>query len=210
MSRKKYRLVNPPASLPTHTSKGARIFVTADEHFRHKKINLYNGRPFASVEEGDDTLILNHNSLVRECDHVIHVGDTCLGSAEDLISILRKLNGNHYLMDGSHDWALAEMFHVKGIPQDLAHRVTILPKIFEFKFNGEDITFLHYAMAKWAKSHYGSIHFFGHSHNHYNHPGRAIDVGVDCHNFYPLPIETGIELAKAKPFEPNHPRRPKP
>lgn len=49
-------------------------FYTADEHYNHKNIIKYCNRPFSNVEEMDETLIANHNSIVNENDITIHGG----------------------------------------------------------------------------------------------------------------------------------------
>lgn len=193
-------LVKAPNHLPRQTNKNNRLFLTADQHYHHTKIIGYQNRPYEDVTQMDHSFQTNHNAVVRTQDSIIHIGDICFGHASHLVALLRKLNGHHFLMDGSHDRALEELLE-EGIPSDLQSRVTILPKLTEFTFNGHKIALLHYAMTKWWCSHYPkSYHFYGHSHGNYKHPHHAIDVGVDCHNFFPISIETAIQLAENNPL----------
>ena len=192
-----------PLPIPRGPGK-ARIWLTADEHYFHENIIKYQGRPFANVREMNEALIDNHNAVVKEGDFVFHVGDICLGSLFDLVSVLRRLNGTHYLIDGSHDRAMSQ--YEREPAADLSGKVVLLPKLVEFKYGGEKITLCHYAMAKWWCSHHGAPHFFGHSHGHYDPPGRAIDVGVDVQGFAPILIDEAIRKALKKQVIANHPR----
>ena len=192
-----------PLSIPRGPGK-ERIWLTADEHVDHAKIIQYQGRPFADVRAMNKALVDNHNAVVGENDFVFHIGDICLGSRFDLIAYLRRLNGFHFLMDGSHDEALGE--YEREPAPDLADRVTVLPKLVEFKYGGHKITLCHYAMAQYWCSHHGALHFHGHAHGHYDHPGRAIDVGVDVQGFAPILLDVAIAKALKGPILKNHPR----
>jgi calcineurin-like phosphoesterase family protein len=195
------RLSGVPENLPRQSSQKHRLFLTADEHYYHSKIITYQDRPFDDRDHMNNVLVEKHNSAVRQGDHVIHIGDFCLSrEPEDFVSIVRRLNGTHYFIDGSHDVVLFRLSDEQI--ENLG--ITILPKLFEFTFNGEKIVLCHYAMARWWASHHGSYHFYGHSHGHYDNPGRAIDVGVDCHEFLPVQIERAMTLVKSKVVEPNH------
>lgn len=188
-----------PERLPQQTAKGRRLFLTADEHYFHRNIIRFQNRPFEGIVEMNAALIDNHNAVVSPTDHVIHVGDMCLSrQPENLIKILKKLNGRHYLMDGSHDVALKRLHTLDEIPAE--RNFDILPKLFEFTYNKVKIVLCHYAMAKWWASHHGSVHFYGHSHGHFNHPGRAMDIGVDCHDYKPVLIEDAINAVIDKPI----------
>ena len=50
-------------------------FYIADLHFGHKNIIRYDNRQFASVDEMDNTLIKNWNSVVSNDDTVYILGD---------------------------------------------------------------------------------------------------------------------------------------
>lgn len=82
---------------PKHT------FFTSDTHFFHSRsIELCN-RPFANVEEMNETLIANWNSIVKQNDVVFHLGDFCFGSISLWEKILSRLNGKIHLILGNHD-----------------------------------------------------------------------------------------------------------
>ena len=187
-----------PKSLPRQFNAKQRLYLTADEHYNHKNIIQYANRRFGSVGEMNEALIGCHNVIVNPTDHVIHIGDFCFGKREQFIEVLSQLNGHHYFMDGNHDQALEDVVKSADLDMALPANFTILPKLFEFTYSKYKITLCHYAMTKWWCSHYGSLHGFGHSHNTYKHPGRAIDVGVDAQNCLPISIEYFIEQTMKK------------
>ena len=193
-------------NLPRQYEKDRKIFLIADQHYNHANIIKYSERPFKDVQEMNAALDSNHQNTVRPTDCTIHIGDFLFGTAEQLIRKMAYLHGTHYLMNGSHDRALEEL-EEQGIPEELNEKIIILPQVFEFQYAGKKITLHHYAQLRWRASHHGAVHFFGHSHGHLNHPGRAIDVGVDCQKFYPVQLDEMIKLAEAKQAFPNHPCR---
>jgi calcineurin-like phosphoesterase family protein len=84
------------------SNKKARIFLAADLHLNHKKIIEF-GRPFKTIEEHDDTLVSNWNSVVEPHDKVFLLGDISLGVLEDhTIERLKQLNGKIYAIGGNH------------------------------------------------------------------------------------------------------------
>lgn len=199
---KRHPLQQGTELVPNQPSHKKRLFITCDEHYRHAKVIIYNDRPFDSPEAMEETMTTNHNATVRECDVTIHIGDYCFGHRKDFIELVSKLNGQHLFMDGSHDRALAEYFLSDDLC--LGEKAKLLPKMFEFDYAGKAITLNHYAMTRWCKSHYGSFHFFGHSHGHHTPDNRSMDVGVDCHNFFPLEIGAAIKTLELKKPEANH------
>jgi len=85
-------------------------FVISDTHFGHENIIRYCKRPFTSVEEMDETMVDNWNSVVRPQDHVYHLGDVTIerGSknsqqAQRFVRLIRRLNGHKRLILGNHD-----------------------------------------------------------------------------------------------------------
>lgn len=163
-------------------------FFTADEHYSHKNIIIHCDRPFESAEEMDSVLIENHNSIVKPGDTVIHGGDFCFTSKQDIAeSYLKQLNGNHIVLRGSHDYWLKD-----------GH------EIWEKKIEDEHVVVCHYAMRVWPRSHFNSWQLYGHSHGRLDPVGKQWDVGVDNNNYHPVSFE---ELKKIMSESPDNPNR---
>lgn len=79
------------------------IFVISDTHFNQSLIISFGRRPFKSVRAMNDTIVENWNSVVRENDIVIVVGDLFFGNPTKAKSIIDKLNGKIVLIAGNHD-----------------------------------------------------------------------------------------------------------
>ena len=84
-------------------SRKDRIFFTADTHWGHRNIIKYCQRPFADVDEMNETLITNWNNSVGKDDIVFHLGDFAMGGSADWSRLLDRLNGRIYLILGNHD-----------------------------------------------------------------------------------------------------------
>lgn len=76
---------------------------TADLHFGHRRIIELSNRPFASVEEMNERLILNWNAAVDPDDVVWVLGDVALGSIAESLPLVMELNGTKHLITGNHD-----------------------------------------------------------------------------------------------------------
>ena len=81
------------------------IYCTSDCHFNHKNILSYEpqSRPFATIEEMNETIISNWNSVVTAEDEVWVLGDFFMGQLTEIDPILDRLNGKIHLVRGNHD-----------------------------------------------------------------------------------------------------------
>lgn len=166
------------------------IFFTSDTHLRHRNILRYCNRPFETIEEHDETLITNWNSVVSAEDKVYHLGDFSFCHPRTADWLLSRLNGDKYILHGNHD-------KKRNFPRntelftDLGHYHELTIQDRELKYGKILIVLCHYAFEVWNKSHHGSIHLFGHSHGKL--PSRdnqlRLDVGVDVHNYTPISYE---------------------
>lgn len=83
------------------------IFFISDTHFSHANILTFKDkegkliRPFASVEEMDETLINNWNNVVRPQDKIYHLGDVAIPRRG--LDCLARCNGDKVLLRGNHD-----------------------------------------------------------------------------------------------------------
>ena len=171
--------------------------VTADTHFNHSNIIEFCDRPFRDVEEMNETLIVNWNSKVGENDTVYHVGDFGYG---ELGGILNRLNGEIIYIQ-SQEWS-----HEKAVLEhpDRFKRIVPILTIKKIKEYGVTITFCHYCMRTWPKSHYNHWHVFAHSHGRLEPIGKSWDVGVDNNNFFPLSFKELAKIMDGRPDNPNY------
>jgi calcineurin-like phosphoesterase family protein len=179
-------------------------FFAADTHFFHKNICKYTHRPFSSVEEMNETLINNWNSVVSDGDEVFFLGDFSFGNASQVKDILFRLKGQIKIVYGNHDSSLKQF--LKGINNypELKKRIQILGDYAEIKINGQEITLCHYAMKVWKNSSRLSYSLFGHSHGNLPDDPHSLsmDVGVDCCNYFPISFEQVKEFMLKKTFIP--------
>ncbi len=131
-----------------------KIFFTSDTHFGHANIIKYCNRPFESVNQMDEVLINNWNSVVRPDDEVYHLGDF---SFADPKKYVYRLNGKIHLIKGNHDYRRKDRLFLEA-------GIVWVKDLFELKKVDPNIVLCHYAMRVWPKSHYGAWQLYGHSH----------------------------------------------
>lgn len=159
----------------------SETFFISDTHFWHSRICLYSSRPFSSVEEMNEAMIVNWNDVVEPNDDVYHLGDFAFCSRQELQKILTRLNGNIHVILGNHDRVLIEnrqYFLNLG-------KIKSIQNYRELRVNKNFIVLFHYGQRVWNKSHHGSIQLYGHSHGSLPPYGKSVDVGVDCKEITP-------------------------
>ena len=81
------------------------IYLISDTHFHHENILYTCKRPFANVQDMNETLIENWNNNVGADDIVYHLGDFSFGGFDEVHKVVRRLNGHICLIMGNHDRA---------------------------------------------------------------------------------------------------------
>ena len=161
--------------------KRCNIFTISDTHFFHTNIIKYCNRPF-TAEEQDEAMIKRWNSVVREGDVVIHVGDFALHKdSEKVHNIIHELNGSKILVKGNHDRKSNHWYMTNGfsfvcdsfVLDNIIYTHRPVDKIENWKFN-----------------------IFGHIHDKvlpkYEN-SKYICVSVEKINYTPILIETLIK-----------------
>ena len=151
-----------------------QLWFTSDLHFGHKNIIQYSKRPFESVDHMTEHLILEWNRCVKETDTVWHLGDFAFLKPQQVLEIIKQLNGRKHWLVGNHDEVLEKV--LRDNPE-LAIEVV---RYKEIKHNGQFIVLNHYGQRVWNHSFRGSWHLYGHSHGTLAPFGKSVDVGVDC------------------------------
>ncbi len=161
------------------------IFFTADHHFGHTNIIRYHNRPFENADEMNETLIQNWNETVKPRDTVYHLGDVSLLRPERTRELIDRLNGKIFLIRGNHEDAAEGPICASRFEWIKDYHFLVLN-------DGIKIALMHYAMRVWDRSHHGAWNLYGHSHGKLapEESRFALDVGVDCWDFRPVPLFT--------------------
>ncbi|MEX9223394.1 metallophosphoesterase [Providencia rettgeri] len=175
------------------------IYFISDTHFCHSNIINLCDRPFKSTSHMNDTLIHNWNAYVTEHDEIYILGDFLYkGNGADANKILRRLAGKKYLIRGNHDKFLDD----PEFDQSLFEWVK---SYYELEYQKQKLVLFHYPILEWQGFFRDAIHLYGHVHNSGKDPEqfkrlamlgpRAINVGVDVNDFFPISIKQILKKA---------------
>ena len=154
---------------------------TSDPHYGHGRVIGYCGRPFSSSWEMNETLIENHNSVVRPNDEVYLCGDISFMGTGKTIEVLKRLNGKLHIIRGNHDKVMDKeevQYYIEWIKD--RHMLSVPDKTAN---RGAQLIVLdHYSGRVWNKRHWGAWQLYGHSHGSLpeDPDSLSFDVGVDA------------------------------
>ncbi len=163
------------------------IYVIYDTHFHHSNIIKYCNRPFKDINEMNETIINNWNSIVKKDDTIYHLGDFCLSNDDEIKNIFNKLNGNKILICGNHDRKPVKFYENVDF-KVLTHAPIILD---EYKI------MLSHVPLPDAKIKEGYINLHGHIHNKKisdDYPknyteNKHVNLSVDVTNYKPVSLD---------------------
>lgn len=185
------------------------VFVTADLHLGHANIIRLANRPFSSVEEMDERLVLNWNSIVPLTGTVYILGDFAWIRSEKgderrvyMKKLVSALNGKKILLLGNHD-------KEDELLQDWKEfGFSYVGYFLDAIFAGRRVVMCHYPLLSWHGEKKGALMLHGHCHGklqinpnvlddyHANTENKRIrmDVGVDTNNYYPYKMDNLLML----------------
>ena len=176
------------------------LYFTADQHFGHRNIIEYCGRPFDDEIEMDRTMINRWNDVVGPEDTVYHLGDFCMPKKRDCKKVLSYLNGKKVLIRGNHDLHVKAMLEI-GFDEVYDYKVLKIGR----QRPGFIISMCHYPnvdIDDLLKKGMNVIFICGHVHEKWKFKGHYINVGVDQWDFKPISLKTLMgawkELAELK------------
>lgn len=153
-------------------------FYIADTHFCHRNIIEFCSRPFKDVQQMNQIMIDNWNSVVKKDDIVVHGGDFSFANKLVSTEIFNALNGQKYLVRGNHDgtvkWAKSIGF-LDVLDYWYSNRILVWhnpDRIQDFMINEEDIL------------------LYGHAHNNWKfYLKNSYCISVECIGYIPRRIE---------------------
>lgn len=135
----------------------SKNFYISDFHFDHTNVIKFDSRPFSSVEEMNNTLIENWNSVVEPGDTVYILGDFCWGTEARWIEILKQLKGNKQLIRGNHD--------LKNMSSQLRSMFQDVKDYKEITDNGRHVIMSHYPIPFYKADYNPNVYMlYGHVH----------------------------------------------
>lgn len=169
----------------------ANIWIVSDTHFGHFGMacvfTLADGtkcRPFATVEEHDETMIARWNARVRPADHVWHLGDVAMARAP-LEAITPRLNGHKRLVRGNHD-IFRTATYIKAGWQEI-RGCSVL----------DGMIFTHIPIHEQCLGRFkANVH--GHTHSQPDFGPRFLNVCVEHTDYAPITLEEVKARVKAK------------
>jgi len=173
--------------------KNKKVFVTSDTHFAHKNIcrgvtewrlpdgsvPLSQTRDFNTIEQMNETIVNNINSVVGQDDVLIHLGDFSFGGFENIQKFRdRILCKEIHLILGNHDTSIEKnRENVQELFTSVSHYTKLMYKFKTF-------VLFHYPVTSWDGLNKGHIQLHGHVHLPTNlrfGKGKKMDVGMDGH-----------------------------
>lgn len=160
----------------------SKIWFTSDTHFSHQRTLDLSKRPYNSVSEMNMDMVIKWNSLVGRDDTVYHLGD--FGN----YGFRKVLNGRIILLLGNYE------------RKDIEDSIVTIEEL-ENKYLFETVVDSKSLKQLIADKKYELVHeptnaitdvfkLFGHIHKLQMVKRNGLNVGVDCHNFYPISLET--------------------
>lgn len=160
-------------------------YYIADLHLGHENIIRLSKRPFKTVQEMDDVIIDNINSVVTDDDDLYILGDVCF-KCNNPMDYINRINGRKHLVIGNHDKFLIKNPSIRKCFVEIKDIMTVTDGDYR-------IVLCHYPMVEWDGYYRGVLHFYGHIHNNFDNDTtkyitsvkNAYNVGVDILGFMP-------------------------
>lgn len=192
----------------TNLCKDKAVWITSDFHFFHR--NLCRGtsvwidrsgcRDFDTIEQMNDTILNNINTVVKPDDVLIHLGDFAFGGRDNVISARKNIKCINLIhINGNHDIAISK-------DSELQKLFTWVGDYTELKYEHLFFCLFHYPLATWNGKNYGCIMIHGHCHttvNKFNN-GRIMDVALESNNMKPYNMSEIVKIMNNTPILKDH------
>ena len=159
------------------------IFFIGDTHFGHKNILTFKDedgnliRPgFSCIDDMNERLVDNWNSVVRKQDKVIHLGDVAFG--KEALQICKRLNGIKHLVLGNHDGLGIQAY------------AEIFSKIFGVKYVGKNTAICTHIPIHQSSFRHFKINIHGHLHEKTLDQPQYFNVSCEQIGYQPICIDS--------------------
>ncbi len=166
-------------------------YVISDTHFGHKgSLSWPNGhaRDFKDINEMNQTIVDNWNSVVNDDDIVYMLGDFSYKTSSSTIKhLFKSLKGKIILIKGNHDGQTLKV-------NQQVHRFESVHDILDLEYKDKYFVLCHYPIESWRLKNKGSIHLHGHTHKTTpNITGNIKNVSCEVVNYTPISLDCIIK-----------------
>jgi len=165
-----------------------KTWIISDTHFSHANIIKYCNRPFKDIEEMDDAIVENWNSLVSDEDTVWHLGDFSFNGKENVEKFRKLLKGKIKIVLGNHDKRGMDFYYNAGF--DAVYDQPVLV---------DDFFILSHSPVQWISNDMPFANFFGHVHDsplYKTVTPRSFCACVERHGYHPVLWDEAVEAMK--------------
>lgn len=177
-------------------------YIISDLHEKHHNIIKYANRPFKDVNEMHNVIVNNWNSIVKETDRVLLLGDIMFShDVNEILTFLHSLKGKLIVVLGNHDKPLEKLFNENKY-REWNKKIYIAGGLLELKVDVghnsfEKMTFCHYPMLSWNGSFHGRSMCYGHVHqNSIKDLKNSYNVCCEVLNYKPTLIREVVNSSK--------------
>lgn len=176
---------------PIPLDGSVRVWTWSDQHFGHKNIIRYTGRPFDNVEQMNQTLVDNYLANVSIGDIVIFGGDVIFGNHSIFNEMFEMFPGYKILILGNHDLRHGAYTH-------LAFDEIVLSKVMYYRLpNGNyiNIAYTHIPITQRPTDiEQHTLFFHGHIHQKITNKDHDVNVCVEHTNYSPVLMTERIDM----------------
>ena len=176
------------------------IYITSDLHLCHNKTWIYYERGFQSVEEMNETIVNNWNSMITNEDDVYILGDLMLEDNDRGMELLRSLNGKLHIILGNHDTpARQELYKELSNVVEMCYATVLKYKHYNFYLSHYPTLCANFDTDKPLKARV--INLCGHTHTKDRFAdmdkGLIYHCEMDAHNCNPILLDIIIQDLKS-------------
>lgn len=150
-------------------------YFSSDWHLSHTNVIKYDNRPFKNIGYMDSHIIAEAISVLREGDNFYYLGDFCFNKAKisEYLETLSLTGANLFFIKGNHDYSDTVKLYEK-------YGTYLGEKYSKLVIDDKQVVLDHFANRLWDRSHHGSYHLYGHSHDGLERTpwGRSMDCGI--------------------------------
>ena len=153
------------------------IWVTSDLHLNHKNI-LNTCRKFKSIEQHNEYIISQYNSVVGKDDLVYILGDAVWRPLKESEPLIKRLNGRKILILGNHDKGTIGEYKSLGFIDVIKHPI----------YYSDKIILSHYPVQECFNNPF-CINIHGHLHQATVDLPNYFNCNIELNDFKPINIK---------------------